>query len=523
MSPRKRRSKRPHSARFAPALAVDDADCADGANADEEEKNDERDVELEQPDEAPDAPPATAPKRKAFRGDAAALGVTAGEARYAPRTHTNSLLNKRGLSFGDPAARYRRARKAAEASWRVVEDEERDARALFNGPSSRPTAEMASARRHAISYVFESIFGSPPEPKWAGRATDREGGIIAKISLRLAIPSNSSKLVRKVLQDTCAAALAGEQYDADASAAHGRRALLTLDMPEGKLALEALERGVGIAEATVLVNEFRAAKDETLEPVSWSAVQGFNARCPASDTRRRTTKKSGKDDVDSVLAKARVPQCQQFKRQLALGAADAATRAADKSGEPPLLLDGLAFWDEHHDKIRLGHAAKHETRLARDPTTGDITIPDAGGVFPERKPVTTVKFPGEARGCFGACMRTKLDGTKEGVTLEPFQYTGTMVVGNAKFDKAVAAEMRRVLPLAGVWRRPGFGYNERYGADRGLMEAAKVVSTSGKMIPVTLVRRWGTRRARSRALVLTAGSLSMWRGGGWGARTRARS
>ena len=107
--------------------------------------------------------------------------------------------------------------------------------------------------------------------------------------------------------------------------------------------------------------------------------------------------------------------------------------------------------------------------------------------------MTTVKFPGEARGCFGACMRTKLDGTKEGVTLEPFQYTGTMVVGNAKFDKAVAAEMRRVLPLAGVWRRPGFGYNERYGADRGLMEAAKVVSTSGKMISVTLVRRWGTR------------------------------
>ena len=202
MSPRKRRSKRPHSARFAPALAVDDADCADGADADEEEKNDERDVELEQPDEAPDAPPATAPKRKAFRGDAAALGVTAGEARYAPRTHTNSLLNKRGLPFGDPAARYRRARKAAEASWRVVEDEERDARALFNGPSSRPTAEMTSARRHAISYVFESIFGSPPEPKWAGRATDREGGIIAKISLRLAIPPNSSKLVRRVLQDT---------------------------------------------------------------------------------------------------------------------------------------------------------------------------------------------------------------------------------------------------------------------------------------------------------------------------------
>jgi hypothetical protein len=198
MSPRKRRSKRPHSARFAPALAVDDADCADGADADEEEKNDERDVELEQPDEAPDAPPATAPKRKALRGDAAALWVTAGEARYAPRTHTNSLLNKRGLSFGDPAARYRRARKAAEASWRVVEDEERDVLALFNGTSSRPTAEMASARRHAISYVFESIFGSPPEPKWAGRATDREGGIIAKISLRLAIPPSSSKLVRKV-------------------------------------------------------------------------------------------------------------------------------------------------------------------------------------------------------------------------------------------------------------------------------------------------------------------------------------
>ena len=499
--------KRPKSAQFAaeppPALTEAEADVAE-ADVEGDEANDNSDVEV---DVEGDDPPITAPpKPPPLRGDAAALGMTAHEARSSAQTHTNFLLNEKGLSFGDPAARFQRARGAAAASWRIVEDDIRDMLVELD-TRARPTAEMASARRRAIQYFYVHVYGSPPECLWSGRVDAKEGGVIAKISKRIGISSDSSRLVRKVLDDICASDATEEQYDADASVAHGASPVLTLDMPEGQIALEALEKGVGLTEATVLVNQYRSIVDAALPMVSWSAVQGFNARCPASDTRKRATKKSGKDDAGGVWAQARAAQCRQFKRQLALAlaiAADPAKRAADKSGEPPLFLDGVAFWDEHHDKIRLGHVSKYETRLARDPATGNIALPDDGGEFPERKAVTTVKFPGDGRGCFGACVRTTPDGTKEGVTIEPFDYTGKTVVGNAKFDAAVDAEMRRVLPLKGCWKKPGYGYSERYGAANGYMEAAKTVSTSGKLIPVTLVRR--CQRACSRPNLTNRGS-----------------
>jgi hypothetical protein len=187
------------------------------------------------------------------------------------------------------------------------------------------TAQLASERRYSISFVFKHLYGSPPAGTWPGRADSLDGGIIAKISARLDIPLKSAQLVRSVLEDVVRAESEGRAYDADANLAHGAKPLLTLEQTEGQIAGRALAMGVGIAQATVEVNEYR--ENNNLEPVCWSAVQSFGARCPALDTKKRETTKSGKDDPEQAWSVARLAQAEQMKRQIALGEADEATRA----------------------------------------------------------------------------------------------------------------------------------------------------------------------------------------------------
>jgi hypothetical protein len=81
-------------------------------------------------------------------------------------------------------------------------------------------------------------------------------------------------------------------------------------------------------------------------------------------------------------------------------------------------------------------------------------LAEDGGLLPAEKPRKAVKFPADARGCFGVLMRQHFlpDGTieEEGVTkLRPLNYTNRKVVGKATFDKAVRAEEERVKSLTG--------------------------------------------------------------------------
>ena len=67
-----------------------------------------------------------------------------------------------------------------------------------------------------------------------------------------------------------------------------------------------MESGLGLGQSTVHVNvlraqlnaakEYQEGDENYLAPVSYSAVQGFVARCSAFDLHTRATKKSGKDD-----------------------------------------------------------------------------------------------------------------------------------------------------------------------------------------------------------------------------------
>ena len=48
---------------------------------------------------------------------------------------------------------------------------------------------------------------------------------------------------------------------------------------EANVVYAAMGAGVRITEATAMVNEFRAEKDEDSGPVSWSAVKNFTNTC----------------------------------------------------------------------------------------------------------------------------------------------------------------------------------------------------------------------------------------------------
>jgi hypothetical protein len=276
-----------------------------------------------------------------------------------------------------------------------------------------PGPGLPAARRNAIFYAFESIHGNPPESEWDGR-----GGTVPMLLRWLRVGQDSARVVRRTLEDIVDAQGRGVQYDGSKVAAgRGRPALIKMGSAEAKGIFEALRTGVGVPQATVLVNIAR--EQQGLPSVSYSAVQSFVSSHPDARIVKRPMKKSGKEDMDSVWAQARKAFALQLRDQL--------------KGIGPhasIYLDGIAWWDEHHKKVRLGHAGKYMFQEAEDPDRpGERMAIADGGAFPELKTargaVTTAKYLGEARFCFGAAMRTVTgaDGVEyaEGVRLEPFE------------------------------------------------------------------------------------------------------
>ena len=226
---------------------------------------------------------------------------------------------------------------------------------------------------------------------------------------------------------------------------------------------------------TILVNDWRDDNGNTPSEraaISVGAVKYFIQHSSCVRTVRRGTKKSGKTDVNSAWAKARKAQCEQWREQLRLGTSTHGTRQA--STLPPMRVDGIVWWDEHHQKTRCGHASKHVSLVSRDPATGKASKPveEGGkGVFPEVEDVTSVKYEQEGRGCFGAAVRQGAGGVNEGVKCEPFFYTGFKIIGWKKFEKLVAAELKEKEETVSKqkgrawengWRGKGYGYKQRY-------------------------------------------------------------
>ena len=302
----------------------------------------------------------------------------------------------------------------------------------------------AFARRFAIYYLFKVKHELCPEEEWHRR------NIVVNISNDLGIPSGSRQSVINILRNILKTPN-DELYDPNANmSSRGRHGSIEPDSTEAQLVYNALEKGISICQTAVILNLYRESLIPIKDPISWSTVERFIEASPVVYRHRRQTKKSGKDDVDSTWAIARVQQCQQFIRQL-------------DNGE--INVHAIAFWDEHHQKVRLGHYSKYETLVARN-SSGVAISPHCGGIFPPEMPNTTMKYPGEARGCFGVAIVTDMHGQNpRGERMVPLNYTGRQVVGVNRYKQLKQAEMDRVKNLGGIWGKPGNGYEERYGPD----------------------------------------------------------
>jgi hypothetical protein len=319
---------------------------------------------------------------------------------------------------------------------------------------------MAATRRKALEYIFVHLCGAPEEDVWL------RDGTVSAIMHQLQVPSGSSAEVKKVFRDILAARAAKQKYDEHIGPKQrGRKPLIVDCTLQAAVVYRALQSGLSTTQTTVIVNMWRSAR--ALPSLSWSAVNGFVARSHVVYRSRRMSKKSGKEDEGSPWALARVAQCTQFLKQLRLGklpATSAEVVASKAQGLPPIQVDAIVWWDENHKKQVLGHTSKWENRVARNAFDNEPTPIEFGGVLPAKSMRTAMKFPQEARGCFGCALVKQGDGSWRGVKAPPYCYTGKFVIGIKQWEAKKKAEELRVLPLKGCWTNdPTYGYRQKYG------------------------------------------------------------
>lgn len=328
---------------------------------------------------------------------------------------------------------------------------------MQNEYKERLSGDMLEFRKGAIIYIYCYLLGSPPPDVWAGI-----DGTILNIMNRLSLPRNSRTRVTEILKARYEFNLTNEEVRKQS----GRPSLINEGTDEAIIIILSLEKGLGLGNATILVNEHRRVKGD--DPISYSAVQRFCSSSPILSCTRRATKKSGNDDKGSIWANARLNQANQLIRQL-------------DSGE--LNIEAIVWWDEKHKKCILGCCTKDEWRVCRN-EAGEICDEEHGGKFPDKLKVTSVKFPKEARGIFGAALVSK-DNILQGVKAEPFEYTEKMVVGPANFEKKIKAEVARVKSMKGIWSG-GQGYEGKYGED-WRKHVIKKLSTDGYICVIELM------------------------------------
>ena len=402
------------------------------------------------------------PKRRRRGG----LEPTAHELRYAGHSQLRQcyLDGSKSLYQGDIAGafrRHRRASAAVRASRRPVPLPAALER-LSRGHLGHLGRHLAAARRDGIRYLYEVVHKSPPEEEWGGR-----GGTISLIAHALDILGDR-RPIRNVLEHIKAVAeLSDDTLVYDAAGVHryrGRKPKLEDGTEESMIVCDAKEKGWSNSQVAAYLSEARIAKN--IEPIGVSAVQAYVDRSELFDLHKRTSRKSGSSDPDKTWCKARHAQCLQIKIQLELVPkflADVEGDMPNPFGDlPPLFVDGILFVDEHHQKVVVGSNGKHECLVSRDEDGLPKSIQE-GGKFPPPKPFINYKYENEVRGAFAACIKKRPDGSFEGCKADPYGYTGSKVVGPARYEEEYSQEYERVLLLGGCWGGPSCGYQQRYG------------------------------------------------------------
>ncbi len=285
--------------------------------------------------------------------------------------------------------------------------------------------------------------GCPPEAEWDGR-----DGAVVQLRNRLGLADNQTE--SRFIRHTMERIVAGDaNFDAAVDTPTAQRAL-KMGLGEAKIAADCLVSGFGQWQAMHNVNARRAKKGLSL--VSRSCIRLAAFRVGVHKLRRRK-QKSGNTDPESKWAKARLAQALQVKGQLATGSRTGAVRQRGRQHHLPagFKLEQIAWWDEKHSKCVLGCASKYEYQQPED-EGGEFLSFEEGGEYPERKPVTSVKFPQEARMCFGVMMKP-VRGRMTGFKFAPFEYTGKKMLGVAAYKKEEQKELDRVLKLKREWAK----------------------------------------------------------------------
>lgn len=83
-----------------------------------------------------------------------------------------------------------------------------------------------------------------------------------------------------------------------------------------------------------------------------------------------------------------------------------------------MYTDVIVFWDVHHREVILGEANAYQHQVSQD-ELGNVVAPATGGKFGKESDITSMKYPGEGRGCVVVAIVCR-DGKKERVRVKPF-------------------------------------------------------------------------------------------------------
>jgi hypothetical protein len=352
------------------------------------------------------------------------------------------------------------AKMASEASHEWDENERHSWDSTENGRVNGKDKKDASFfidRRIAMKFLFQNIFMSPAKALW------HQMKLIPSMCHMLNISLNSHTKVHAQL--TRISDLK-EAYNGKIAEGSGSIAYIQHGTRQADIIYDCVQKGLSSKETTVVLNVWRDKQEIPLYPICRSAVQFFITQNPCVITSKIQAKKSGKSEEGSEWAIGRCNQANQIDMQIMIGYAAIAGGKDSYDvvtfGLPPIYLDGIVFWDENHQQVSLGDGCTvYQRQVARD-EDGKVVAPEDGGELSSLKTTTSIKYPGEGRGCFGVCIRTDKDGKEEGIRAKPFNYTNRKVVGNKAFEIAIGLELERVKSLKNKWGKVGEGYEVRY-------------------------------------------------------------
>lgn len=320
---------------------------------------------------------------------------------------------------------------------------------------------MTKSKKSAIYFAFKNVYGSPPQDQWG------EYQIVNAILCDLKLQPNQYGYVK----NTLISILDGSFTEA---VEKQKPKSIQRGSDDEYHLCELAEQGLSILMCTVMLNKSRAERGESA--VCWSTVQRFFKTSDLVVRERRQTGPMGSTNESSDWSKARLSFAIQWLEGLQSGdrLRDSVMTTRNVVGQDIMVLDQILFVDEKRVWCKLGHPSPYEIRVYRGVDGRPLPKKD-GGTLPNR---AVTRLPKYGCGCdhvYGLAMVKLTNGKLAARRMTPFEYTGTTVIGPARFRDEVDSEMVRVKSLGGVWGRKGAGYEERYG-ERAFNEAVNVVS-----------------------------------------------